>query len=411
MGGKIPRLVQTVGDLCSVFTRPGPPITQSPAPETYASVPQAQNMPSPIREGKTFRLIPSTDALCTLLMQTGIDQDFSTSIHGGEPLQATRIHRTYERFEEFVAVDKKRARRDEPAECVAVHNKYRRIVDSGSYSYKTRLPVPRATSSYVVAKTPMSTVSSHDLRDAYTADRAKTPMPHASTPNMQSATGFPGMRTPVAALSSASLRYAYNVGLDTPTITRRKRLPHPARASAAGNAPMSTLKIGAGVNHAPATTLSTPGKVVPVQSKKSATSLNPASNQNHATTSLQRSHLSTPKRNDMRPIVDGYLWTPNSSAAQATPTAQAPRTPHSQNMTLTTPAQPTPLDYNKIPQKITVINGVKRSVGHDERFPILRRVRKHNPVAGEGLMSTDTTAAAPGCTAAQVNEDVIMSGY
>ena len=342
----------------------------------------------------------SASALHTQFTSTEANETFTSSVvNAAESLETTTVHRKFERFEEFVAVDKKHARNEELAAGTTLSNKYRCIDNSAGHDGRTRIPVP---SSYPVFKTPMSASASYDPRDAYTADMAKTPAKGFTWHGKRGAHGAStGSPNPIAATTminppTADLPNAYYAGLSAPPTSRRNRLPKVARAR---NVAISTMKP---TNAAPATPQTTRASI---PSKKS-TIFNPSVGFSGGLAKpLPFFCPATPKSSPATPS-NHIVISPYQLPGPLIPCIHVPQTPDS-NVTMHTPSAP--VAYDKIPKKITVINGMKRSVGHDERFPILRRVRKNQPPAEEGALTTCGTLVTAAHTAGDVDGDVDMA--
>ena len=366
--GKATRYAHTVGNLHALFTGPEVSTTHPTA------IPSAQKQTFDATHGfsKPADMNPtqSVDVLRARFTSNQAGEAFISGVREDKPLVTTTIHRKYERFEEFIAVQKKHGRNEALAEGIATSNKYRRIEDTSGNSYRTILPVPSGLRGNSMAKTPMPTNYSRDLRDAYTADMTKTPINGCSRADTHSPYTA-SMRTPMATMPTPDLRTAYKSGLCPPITAWGKRLPASIRANKASNGHTPTMKTTS-VNYAPIIPGITREGGTPMPNKKRITNLNASAGITVDTHPLELWYPPTPGRND------------KATAANAYVTPHKPQTKH-----FSTPAQSTPLDYEKIPLNITVVNGVQRSVGHDERFPILRRVRKAKPPAvGESMLGT-----------------------
>ncbi|KAF8432277.1 hypothetical protein BGX38DRAFT_1226552 [Terfezia claveryi] len=293
------------------------------------------NIFATFRKANSTKPVKSTGRGSTLFTSTGAGESFASSaVNATQPFDTTTVHSKYERFEEFVEFQKKHPRNEEIADGMAINNKYRRIEDSGSCSGRTRLPLP---SSYTM-KTPKST---YELRDAYTADMAHTPDRLLPKNQMRgSGTMFTSPNT--------DLGTGYYAGLSTPLQTRGKRLPKMAK---------------------PANTHGNRAKM----SNNNSTNTNSPAGLYNRTSKYQPAWPATPKSKSVTTAANSFI-SPFQLPSPLMPRIQAPMTPESRFVKYTQ----TPIDYDKIPQKTTVINGIKRSVGYDERFPILKRVRKNN---------------------------------
>ncbi|KAF8419197.1 hypothetical protein EV426DRAFT_678148 [Tirmania nivea] len=409
-GGKIPRRVQKFGDIPTHFTDTETSTTCTPAATTAQN--EDVNPPLTFSKLKSFKPIQPAGVLRNPFTPTAAHETYTGSAKTTQLFETTTVHQKYERFEEFVAVQKKHERSEEIADGMAINNKYRCMEDSGSNGYRTRLPVlssarANQTSSarcYTMPKTPTSTACGYDLRDAYIADMGRTPINRFSTSDMQAAYDA-SIKAPIVGVFTTGTSYKVNTSLKSPTITRGKRLRNSAKSCKAGNLAMPASRTSTRANAAPVAPLITRGNNVPTPSKKTMTYPNPCPG-----ISLEHSYRSTPQRNNVTTSVDRYI-APEHLLAPATPAIQLTRTSNAR-VNFTAPVQTKPVIYEKMPQKITVINGIKRSVGHDERFPILRRVRKNESLVEEGTLSTDTTDGAPVATdgtAANISEDVGMS--
>jgi len=392
---KNPTFVQPAGELGILVTSKQTPGTRIPVAVTpqkhgqYTANIQDANTASTKKTAFTFKPIPPLGVLRSVFTSTEANETFTSSaVNPAQSLETTTVHRKYESFEEYVAVDKKHGRNEELVDGMTINNKYRRIEDSGSYNYTTRLPVP---SSYTIFKAPMS--ASYDPRDGYTADMAKTP-----------ARRFPGQHLGGSGganveTATVDLHNGYYSALSAPPPTRGNRLSKMAKPSKARNAAMSTMKTA---NATPATPQMTRGGGISMPGKKTMTSFNSSAGFGSGTNKWQPLCPSTPKSTPVTPAMNISI-SPCQLPAPLMPVIHVPRTP---DFKFTTPTQSAPVAYDKIPQKVTVINGMKRSVGHDERFPILRRVRKNQPQCDEG---TRSTAVTPDAMAGSLDQDVVMA--
>ncbi|RPB27764.1 hypothetical protein L211DRAFT_845783 [Terfezia boudieri ATCC MYA-4762] len=338
-------------------TRIPVPVTPQAQAKAVATPYQDTNLLSTFRKAKAIKPIKSAARVSTLFTSTEAgESSASSAVNATQSLDTTTVHSKYERFEEFVDFQKKHPRNEDNADSMAINNKYRRIEGSGSYSGRTRLPVP---SSYTM-KTPKTPKTTYELRDAYTADMANSTV--RQLPNSQMS-GSDTMFT----FPTTDLGTDYYAGLSTPLHTRGKRLPKMAKPT------------------------NTHGNRAKMSNNNSISNTNSSTGLYNGTSKHQPAWPSTPKCKAVMTPVDNFI-SPYQLPSPLMPNIQGPGTPKSKFVKYTS----TPLDYDKIPQKTTVINGIKRSVGYDERFPILKRVRKNNPPVDE-------------CSAI-CDEDTVMDG-